>query len=80
MTIKPAMSYHPSASVQRDTSKGYIANAGVQPYGVGLPHVSESRCTANEGTCGAARAKGTELCIGHLRQLRKALEVQDEQG
>jgi hypothetical protein len=79
MTIRPAMTYHPSASVQRDTSRGYIANVGVQPYGVGLPYVGDTRCAANEGTCGAARVKGSELCIGHLRQLKKQLEVADEQ-
>lgn len=27
----------------------------------------EGFCRANDNTCGARKAKGTDLCIGHLR-------------
>jgi hypothetical protein len=45
-----------------------------------MPFVGDVRCAANNGTCGAPRAKGTELCIGHLRQLNKTLGVTGEQS
>jgi len=36
-----------------------------------MPFVGHTRCMANEGTCQGARAKGTQFCIGHLRQILK---------
>lgn len=52
----------------------------------GMPFIGHEKCAANFGQCGAPRAKGTELCIGHLRSLEKqqaaeqqAREVTDEQ-
>lgn len=44
--------------------------AAAAPPG-GMPYVGHTRCMANEGTCQGARAKGTEFCIGHLRQMAK---------
>jgi hypothetical protein len=80
MAIRPAYNYHgTSDSIQRDTSRGHVANAGVSPYGVGLPWEGDGLCAANNGTCRARRVSGQELCVGHLRQLKKVLEVADEQ-
>jgi hypothetical protein len=68
------------------------AHTSVQPPGTtvqvgGMPFIGHEKCAANHGQCGAPRAKGTELCIGHLRSLEKqqAAErahagVSDEQG
>jgi hypothetical protein len=36
-----------------------------------MPYVGHTRCKANDETCEAARAKGTDYCIGHLRQMAK---------
>lgn len=30
-----------------------------------------NKCTGNEDTCEGNRAKGTEYCMGHLRQMLK---------
>ncbi len=35
--------------------------------------MGHTRCIANEETCQGARAKGTNFCIGHLRQIEKEL-------
>lgn len=37
----------------------------------GMPYLGHTRCMANEETCQGARAKGTDYCIGHLRQMAK---------
>lgn len=31
------------------------------------PYVGRNRCIANDDTCEAPKAKGTDYCIGHLR-------------
>lgn len=36
-----------------------------------------NKCTANEDTCEAIRAKGTQFCVGHLRSKLKNTETQD---
>jgi len=36
-----------------------------------MPFLGHTRCMANEETCQGARAKGTDYCIGHLRQMAK---------
>lgn len=36
-----------------------------------------NKCTANEDTCEAIRAKGTQFCAGHLRSKLKNTETQD---
>jgi hypothetical protein len=43
----------------------------VAPY-VGGPKPREANmCSAEDNTCKAFKAKGTDLCIGHLRALEK---------
>lgn len=37
-----------------------------------------NKCTGNEDTCEGNRAKGTEYCMGHLRQMLK--EQNDKNG
>ncbi len=45
-----------------------------------------NKCTANEDTCEGMRAKGTEFCMGHLRQVTKGKDkgvtdgVRDDDG
>jgi hypothetical protein len=53
------------------------ADATSAPPG-GMEYAGHTRCMANEGTCQGAKAKGTDLCIGHLRQ--KAKEIADGSG
>jgi hypothetical protein len=31
------------------------------------PYIGRNRCIANEDTCEGPKAKGTDFCIGHLR-------------
>lgn len=44
----------------------------------GMDYVRGSLCKGNDDSCGAPRAKGTELCIGHLRRQEK--EAAGEHG
>jgi hypothetical protein len=38
-----------------------------------------TKCIGNDDTCGSQRAKGTELCIGHLKQsINKTSELLSE--
>lgn len=64
---------------------GVSANIGSRPFATadatpapagGMPYMGHTRCMANEETCQGARAKGTDYCIGHLRQ--KAKEIASE--
>ena len=64
-------------SAMRDSRPYAIADAAMAPPG-GMEYTGHTRCMANEGTCQGARAKGTDLCIGHLRQ--KAKEMLNEPG
>lgn len=42
------------------------------------PYVGRgNKCTANDDTCGAIRAKGTQFCAGHLRSKLKNTETQN---
>lgn len=36
------------------------------------PYVGRNRCVANDDTCEAPKAKGTDYCIGHLRSQGEA--------
>ena len=36
-----------------------------------------NKCSANEDTCEAIRAKGTQFCAGHLRSKLKSTETTD---
>lgn len=57
-------------SAMRGSRPFDLASAKEAPPG-GMPFVGHTRCMANEGTCQGARAKGTQFCIGHLRQILK---------
>jgi len=39
------------------------------------PYVGRNRCVANNDTCEGPRAKGSELCIGHLKAASKGKDV-----
>ena len=49
----------------------------VQFSGIEYERETDRFCTANDNTCKAPRANGTEFCIGHLRA---HLKKQTEQG
>lgn len=74
MAGTPAYSYY-GVSVTRDSRPYATADASPAPAG-GMPFLGHTRCIANEETCQGARAKGTDYCIGHLRQ--KAKETASE--
>lgn len=42
----------------------------------GVEYTGHTRCNANNYTCQAPRAKGTEFCMGHLRGQEKAIREQ----
>lgn len=54
-----------------------LASAKEAPPG-GMPYVGHTKCMANEGTCQGGRAKGTQFCIGHLRQILKERPSESE--
>jgi hypothetical protein len=74
MAGTPAYSYY-GVSAIRDSRPYATADASPAPAG-GMPYLGHTRCMANEETCQGARAKGTDYCIGHLRQ--KAKEIASE--
>jgi hypothetical protein len=39
-----------------------------------------NKCTANEDTCEGMRAKGTDFCMGHLRQATKGKDKEVTDG
>jgi hypothetical protein len=75
MAGTPIHSYY-GVPATRDSRPYATADAAPAPAG-GMPYLGHTRCIANEETCQGARAKGTDYCIGHLRQ--KAKEQADEQ-
>ena len=45
------------------------AISGARIASASAPYVGRgTKCVGNEDTCGSQRAKGTEYCIGHLKQ------------
>lgn len=72
----PIYSYY-GESAMRGSRPFDLASAKEAPPG-GMPYVGHTRCLANNETCQGARAKGTDYCIGHLRQMLK--EKPDESG
>lgn len=69
MAGTPLHSYY-GEPANRDSRPFATADARPAPAG-GMPYVGHTRCKANDETCEAARAKGTDYCIGHLRQMAK---------
>lgn len=48
------------------------AVSGAKLAAASAPYVGRgNKCTANDDTCEGMRAKGTELCMGHLRSAAK---------
>jgi hypothetical protein len=74
MAGTPVYSYY-GVSSNRDSRPYATADAVPAPAG-GMPYLGHTRCMANEESCQGARAKGTDYCIGHLRQ--KAKEIASE--
>jgi hypothetical protein len=69
MAGTPIYSYYGEPASRGSRSYATI-DARPAPAG-GMPYVGHTRCMANEGSCQGARAKGTDYCIGHLRQMAK---------
>jgi len=65
----PVYSYY-GESASRGSRPYATADARQAPAG-GMPFEGHTRCRANGETCQGARAKGTDFCIGHLRQMAK---------
>lgn len=42
---------------------------GAEPSVIGMPYTGRGKCVANDDTCNAPKAKGTDYCYGHLRGL-----------
>lgn len=54
----------------------YDENARIAPPSA--PYVGRgNKCSANDDTCEAVRAKGTQFCAGHLRSKLKNMETED---
>lgn len=54
----------------------HVENARIAPPSA--PYVGRgNKCSANDDTCEAVRAKGTQFCAGHLRSKLKNTETQD---
>lgn len=72
----PIFSYY-GESALRDYRSCAVADAKSAPPG-GMEYTGHTRCMANSGTCQGAKAKQTDFCIGHLRQMAK--EIASESG
>jgi hypothetical protein len=71
MSSAPIYSYY-GVSANQNSRPYATADAQPAPAG-GMPYMGHTRCIANEETCQGARAKGTNFCIGHLRQIEKEI-------
>lgn len=60
-----------------DSIDGFVAGAGYSTVPQYRPDRT-GRCKANGDTCKAHRAKGTELCVGHLRAAGLLEETKEE--
>lgn len=71
---KPAYAFYgaPVSGIRLAHTEGARIAAASGPY-IGRGN----KCSANDDTCDAVRAKGTELCAGHLRSKAKKLEMTD---
>ena len=69
MAGTPLHSYY-GVPATRNSRSSMSPTAG-EPAAGGMPYLGHTRCMANEETCQGARAKGTDYCIGHLRQMAK---------
>jgi len=65
----PAHAYHG----QPVNGQRLAAVAGARIATGSAPYVGRgNKCTANDDSCEGMKAKGTEFCMGHLRQATKA--------
>jgi hypothetical protein len=71
MSSAPIYSYY-GVSANQNSRPYATADAKPAPAG-GMPYAGHTRCIANNETCQGARAKGTNFCIGHLRQIEKEI-------
>lgn len=51
------------------------ATEGARLAAASAPYVGRNLCVANNDTCKGPRAKGTDLCVGHLRAAQKGKDV-----
>jgi hypothetical protein len=63
----PAAGYYGSPI----TGQRHAPTATSRPAPSYAPFVGRNRCVANDDTCEAPRAKGTDYCVGHLRSRAK---------
>lgn len=68
MSATPSYAYY--GKPQNDYRLAHIDGARIAaPSG---PYIGRgNKCTGNDDTCEGNRAKGTEYCMGHLRQMLK---------
>jgi hypothetical protein len=68
MAIVPAYSHYGEPATR--SSLAHVA--GSRLASASAPYVGRgNKCSANDDTCEGMRAKGTELCMGHLRASSK---------
>lgn len=70
--IAPAHALYgsPYGGVTR-TDSHFAGREVVRAQTDGVPFVGDIGCIGNGGMCSAPRAKGTDFCIGHLKQWEK---------
>ncbi len=49
----------------------YAGREVTRAWNSGIAYEGWTLCRANNETCTARRAKGTDFCIGHLNQMKK---------
>jgi len=54
------------------TGQRLAATSGARLAAASAPYEGRNRCLANDDTCEAPKAKGTDYCIGHLRSMGDA--------
>jgi len=72
MNAKPA--YAAYGQPVNDYRLAAIGTAGAKLQAGGGEYTGRNRCIANDDTCEGPKAKGTDYCIGHLRNKKKADE------
>jgi hypothetical protein len=61
----------------RDAKPAFQAEGAAPAPPGGMPYTGHTRCMGNDATCQGHRAKGTDYCMGHLRQIARDVKERD---
>lgn len=65
-SVTPVLQGSYYGTLQQGTRLAYVD--GARPATASGPYLGRgSKCSGNDDTCEAPKAKGTDMCVGHLR-------------